>query len=118
MGSCWLSNPGGVLIPATAVQAERTRELFVRIGVWGAVLLGLILVLLVFVYYYRSRVRKTDRGLQQGFTLQSLREMREKGKLTEPEFQRLRARVVADFTGSRDDAAESKPPDSGGDQSR
>ncbi|UCG15995.1 MAG: SHOCT domain-containing protein [Phycisphaerales bacterium] len=72
-----------------------------EVGLWVAVLLGAILLLAVFVYVYRSRVRGGDVGAGPEFSLQDLRVLRERGDLTEAEFDHLRANLLADVRDGR-----------------
>jgi hypothetical protein len=67
-----------------------------ELAVWGAVLAGLILVLVLFVYFYRSRVGLRRSGADPIFTLQDLRDMHLRGAISKKEFDRLRSRLIAE----------------------
>ena len=79
-----------------AASGETTTSWW-EVGLWVAVLLGAILLLAVFVYVYRSRVRGSDSAAGPAFSLQDLRVLRERGDLTDVEFDHLRANLLADF---------------------
>lgn len=67
-----------------------------ELAIWGAVLAGLILALVLFVYFYRSRVTVHRSGAEPIFTLQDLREMRLRGEISKKEFDHLRSRLLAE----------------------
>jgi hypothetical protein len=67
-----------------------------ELAMWGAVLAGLILALVLFVYFYRSRVGFRRSGANPAFTLQDLRDMHLRGAISKREFDRLRAKVLAE----------------------
>jgi hypothetical protein len=76
---------------ATATWGDRVGEL----AVWGAVLAGLVLALVLFVYFYRSHMGLRRSGADPVFTLQDLRDMRLRGEISKKEFDCLRAKVLA-----------------------
>ncbi len=57
--------------------------------------LAAVVVLLVAVTYYRRRLRTGDAGGGELWSLQDLREMHARGDLSDEEFKRLKARVIA-----------------------
>ena len=87
------------LQPVRVLAAGRpvglTRQDVHGLIVWGAVLLGAILLLAVVAYVLRSRARRRE-AAGPTFSLQKLRELRERGELTEAEFLRLRSRTAAE----------------------
>ena len=87
------------LQPVRVLAAGRsvglTREDVHGLIVWGAVLLGAILLLAVVAYALRTRARRRE-AAGPAFSLQKLRELRERGELTEAEFLRLRSRTAAE----------------------
>ena len=94
-----------VAVLANATWTEEAREALVQAAIWGAVLLGLILVLVLAVCYYRTRYRAEDRDVGPDFTLQDLRELRERGELSASEFDRLKSGLLGKHRGSGADAA-------------
>lgn len=69
---------------------------FVRIAVWAAVLIAVLVVLFILA----QRIRKWSRSdsqlsAHQGFTLSDLRRMHAQGQLSDEELDRAKARVAA-----------------------
>jgi hypothetical protein len=77
---------------AKIIWGDRVGDL----AVWGAVLAGLVLALVLFVYFYRSRMGLRRSGADPVFTLQDLRDMHRRGEISKAEFDRLRAKVLAE----------------------
>jgi hypothetical protein len=86
--NCLMSSP----FTSPVEWSDRGGEL----AVWGAVLAGLVLALVLFVYFYRSRIGLRRSGADPVFTLQDLRDMHLRGVISKKEFDRLRARVLAE----------------------
>ncbi len=63
---------------------------------WSLVILAAVVVLLVAVSYYRRRLRAGDPGGGELWSLQDLREMHARGDLSDEEFKRLKAGVIAE----------------------
>ncbi|MCL2329777.1 MAG: hypothetical protein FWC56_00570 [Phycisphaerae bacterium] len=69
-----------------------------RIIVACALLIGAVLVLAAVYWYYRKRYHHDEKlSVGQPWTFEDLRQMRAQGKLTEAEYQALRASLVAAF---------------------
>ena len=63
-----------------------------------ALLVGAVVVLALAVWYYRKRYILDDRPSGgQMWTFEDLRQMKDRGELTEGEYQALRASLVASF---------------------
>ena len=69
---------------------------------WGALLMAVGLALGVGLMIIRKRFFRRDEGARQVWTLQQLRELHQRGELSDEEFENLRTRVVAEMSG-RDD---------------
>jgi hypothetical protein len=72
-----------------------------RIVVASALLMGAVVVLFLAVCYYRKRYLSNEQPAgAQTWTFQDLREMRDRGELTEDEYEALRTGLIASFRGS------------------
>ncbi|UCG32760.1 MAG: SHOCT domain-containing protein [Phycisphaerales bacterium] len=88
---------GAVLAQSGAPQRHMRAVL-----VWGTVLLVLALVVGMGIRALRRRVfPEKEPPPDQLWTLEDLREMRERGQLSEEEFETLRARVIARMAGAK-----------------
>ena len=65
------------------------------VALYGAIVLGALLLIVLVAQWYRSRIRKTEAS-GPAFTLQDLRELRDRGELRPEEYDRLRATIVAE----------------------
>lgn len=73
-----------------------------------AMLMGAFLVLCLSIWYYRRRYFASENSHQPGWTFEDLRRMRERGELSEDEYQALRASLLGAY------GARSPKPDSSG----
>lgn len=79
-----------------AVRSEDTRWILVSC----AILALLIIVGGLGVWYYRKRVLFSEEASADGmWTFDDLRRMRDRGDLTEEEYQSLRAALIGSFQG-------------------
>lgn len=62
---------------------------------WSLLLIGLLIAGFFVVVLVKRRLAKADDGPQIGFSLSDLRQMRQQGQLTEEEYERARAKMVA-----------------------
>jgi len=75
---------------------EHQHELFV----YGGILMGVVLVGFGAIAILKSRVKKqADEPPPAGFSLADLRQMHERGDLTEEEFQAAKAKLIARTRG-------------------
>ena len=83
--------------------------------VWGTVLLVVALVVGLGIRALRRRVFPEEEAPpDQLWTLEDLREMRDRGKLSEEEFETLRARVIARMAGAERAGGPRGPTDTSG----
>ncbi len=86
--------------------------LFSDVAPWLALLAGLCLIGFVVMVWIRRSIHDESSSSAPGFTLQDLRDMRASGELSDEEFERARARMLARLTepsGNDDDEAPPKP---------
>ena len=70
-------------------------------------LLALVFVLCVGLWYYRRRVLKSAGTDEPVWTFQDLRDMRDRGEITEEEYQAIRQTMIGAYRGPE---TEEKPP--------
>lgn len=68
---------------------------------WGGILILIVLAGFFVIMAVRRRFAESGRHAAQdpGFSLSSLRELRDRGELTPEEYDRMRARVIAKVKG-------------------
>ena len=76
------------------------------VAIYGAVVLGALLLIVLVAQWYRSRMRKPDES-GPAFTLQDLRDLRDRGELRPEEYERLRAVVVAEVRDQSESGSQS-----------
>ena len=77
-------------------QTAGSERLLTEVLPWSLAVLAAVVVLLVAVSYYRRRLRAGHGGSGELWSLQDLREMHARGDLSDQEFERLKARVIAE----------------------
>ncbi len=82
-------------ILASANLAEKAGEILIA----GSLLIASFLALGLGLWYYRRWRGETESPSTAPWTLDDLRKLREQGKLTESEYQKLRDAVIGAFTG-------------------
>ena len=78
-------------------QADDLERLLTEVLPWSFALLAAVVVLMLTIKYYRRRFRAGDVGGDRAWTLQDLRAMHARGDLADEEFERLKARVIAEM---------------------
>jgi hypothetical protein len=91
--------------------------------VWIAIIIGLVLLMLGVWTLARKYLLANDEGHSAPWTLQDLRDLRAQGRLTETEFETLRAEMIGalktrpqpadekqDLGGEKDATRGGKPP--------
>ncbi|MBX3395840.1 MAG: SHOCT domain-containing protein [Phycisphaerae bacterium] len=74
---------------------------------WCVVLVALIVVLGVGLWFLRRSIwGTTSSAVEDGLTLQQLRELRDAGEISEAEFQALRRAMIDRFPTSKQQGAE------------
>jgi uncharacterized membrane protein len=92
------------------------------IVVWSIGLVFLVLLLLAVIFWLRKRLSPTREAGPSGFSLADLRSLRQKGAISDDEFERAKARILqalkpGDSTGHAGEMASdrrSAPPGSPG----
>ncbi|MEM1209551.1 MAG: SHOCT domain-containing protein [Planctomycetota bacterium] len=96
--------PAVLVAPTLAQQIDWNQVIF-----WVVVLVGFaIAAAVVLVVIRKSLLSDSSPSAPVGFGLRELEAMRDRGELTEEEYQRARTRMVARLTG--EDAAEPAEP--------
>lgn len=78
-----------------SMMQQRARDIMVACGL----LIGALIVLGVFVWYYRRRWLVGVDTSPLPWTFEDLRRLRDQGELSEEEYQRLRAAMIGAATG-------------------
>lgn len=76
------------------------------VALYGAIVLGAVLLVVLVAYWYRARVHRTDES-GPTFSLADLRELRDRGQLAPDEYKRLRAMIVAEVREERGSGSQS-----------
>lgn len=94
------------ILTASPAGGEMFRELLP----WLVVLLITVIVGGVVMYVARRIAHRSDNQQDIGFTLHDLRQLHERGELTDEQFERARAKMIASVRGTADksDQAESR----------
>jgi hypothetical protein len=79
------------------------------------ILIGMLLVGTVGVSFVRKWLSRNDDTPGGGFTFSDLRQLHREGKLTDAEFERVRAKLVAKISKAGPPAGPGKNPMDGGD---
>ncbi len=80
--------------PLLAATAQDKSSLW-DVAIYGAVVLGAVLLIVLVAHWYRARFRRLDES-GPTFTLADLRELLDRGQLAPDEYERLRATIVAE----------------------
>ena len=98
----------------TILAAELSPQERNQIMLALAILLVLVVIGCVGIMLFRRKIRDTDvstNSADAGFSLSSLREMRDRGELTPEEYERARAKVVEKVKSSLAAPADKPGPD-------
>lgn len=86
-----------------AAEPRGGADSFTRLLPWYGVLLGAVIIggalLMVLRNYLQRRDQGSESGGGVGFSLSDLREMRDRGEITEAEFDAARAKIIARTKG-------------------
>src|SRR5436305_10583753 len=82
------------MTPAMMLTDEERSGCLRAMLTWSAVLVGVLIVLLLVIKWLR-RGMKDDESTGGGFTLGDLRDLHRKGQLSDEEFQKAKAKIVA-----------------------
>jgi hypothetical protein len=92
-----------------AVAAQRSARLFSDVAPWLALFIGVVIAGAILLMVLRRHMQRDQRQPQVGFTLDDLRRLHGSGDLSDEEFNRAKAAMIA---GIR--AAAGPPADRGG----
>jgi hypothetical protein len=85
-----------------------------RLLIWLSLLMGVVIVGGLFLLLLRRKLHQHEHtgtaDADTGFSLASLREMRDRGELTPEEYESTRARVIAKVKAAADKPAPEKDP--------
>ena len=85
----------GTLIAETSKQVT-------EIVIWCGLLMLAVIVLFGGLWYYRRRLFVTDEpAKREPWTLEDLRQMKERGEVSDEEYQALRETMIAAFRGEQ-----------------
>ncbi|MCH7702828.1 MAG: SHOCT domain-containing protein [Planctomycetes bacterium] len=97
--------------PVSALAQAPDADLLTLVA-WCTVLVGALVALVLGIRMARRWFLEEDPA--DGWTLQDLRDMRERGELTAAQFERLRAEVIGGWTsGGEDGSADSALEETG-----
>ena len=97
-----LAHMDAVFTLAVAADPKAFRSVYL----WGAIIIGLVLVAFFFYSYFKKWMKDTDTSVNQGFTLSDLRKLRDSGEISSQEYEQTRLKMVAaakKMTGSMPD---------------
>ena len=97
-----LAFPTLTFLAQTATQSTLTpEEKMWKVVVGGAILIGVIIVGAAALVMIRNKLRQItpDDAGDTGFTLADLRDMHQRGELTDEEFNNARAKLIAKVKG-------------------
>src|SRR5689334_13391747 len=94
--------------------ASITTQSATRAFVAGGLLIAAAIVLFLGLWYYRRRWMDVDNFPEAAWTFEDLQKLREKGDLTEEEYQALRSALKNSFRGGFPASNSSTTPDISG----
>ena len=101
-----------MIIPALPMPVGSTvqpGEVFFAIMPWMLILVGIVIVGWLLLVLIRRSARDDDSGLDDGFTLGQLRKMRERGELSDEEFEQARSVILGHHAPTQTDSPTSIP---------
>ena len=75
--------------------AEELSDALPKILIFSLALIVLIVIGFVGVSWYRNRLKETDTAPAAGFTLSDLRKLHKSGQMTDEEYERAKAKIIA-----------------------
>jgi uncharacterized membrane protein len=70
-------------------MGQPSLETWIQLGVWGAILLGLLVLAVVVVQRFRGSAAET--GARPGDMLTNFQEMRERGDISDADYRRIKS---------------------------
>lgn len=77
------------------VLAQQTADAFPRILIAALALIVVVILGFVLVSWVRNRLTSNEGSTAVGFTLSDLRKLHESGQMTDEEYERARAQIIA-----------------------
>ncbi|MBM4113867.1 MAG: SHOCT domain-containing protein [Phycisphaerae bacterium] len=78
-----------------SVETSRATDVFMQVLPYAAVILALTLIGGIIMMISRRKIDSSGGGAPVGFTLSDLKELRDRGELSDEEFERARQDVIA-----------------------
>jgi uncharacterized membrane protein len=75
--------------------AQQTADAFPRILIAALALIVVVILGFVLVSWVRNRLTSNESSATVGFTLSDLRRLHESGQMTDEEYERARAQIIA-----------------------
>ena len=79
----------------TTLVATRSGDLFSHVMPWLVVLLVVVVAGAILLAFLRRATHASDASIREGFTIHDLRTLHARGDLTDAEFARAKAAVIA-----------------------
>ncbi len=98
----------------TTLVATRSGDLFSHVMPWLVVLLVVVVAGAILLAFLRRATHASDASIREGFTIHDLRTLHSRGDLTDAEFARAKAAVIARAGGSGSENTVDPPPDRNG----
>lgn len=93
--------------------AQESSGALTRVLIWSLALIVVVIIGFVIVSWIRNRVTGTDTGPVAGFTLSDLRRLHKSGQMTDEEFERAKAKIIAVSQPTKKETAPSQGDTSG-----
>lgn len=92
-------------IPMTLGATVQPGEVFFAILPWMLILIGIVIVGWLLLLFIRRSTGDGESGLDDGFTLGQLRKMRERGEMSDEEFEQARNVILGQHAGRAADTS-------------
>jgi len=92
-----MGSSGAMILASAATggpEASRANDVFLQILPYAAIIAGLVIVGWVIMVISRRKIDTAGGGSPVGFTLADLKELRDRGELSEDEYERARQDVI------------------------
>ena len=93
--------------------AQESSGALPRVLIWSLALIVVVIIGFVIVSWLRSRIKDTDTGPVAGFTLSDLRRLHKSGQMTDEEFERAKAKIIAVSQSTKKETTPSQGDTSG-----
>ena len=96
-------------LPMTLGATVQPGEVFFAIMPWMLILIGIVIVGWLLLVFIRRTTGDGDSSLDDGFTLGQLRKMRERGEMSDEEFEQARNVILGQHAPRSIDTMNSNP---------